>query len=232
MIRFEHIGTHRLETDPFRWAVIRDLFHPADAHALATTYPCDHFRLVAASGGEKDYRYEARPLIAMGANCISYADNLSDAWRALATDLLSPEYRAAVGTLTQCDLTQTPIEVNVFHYGAGGSLGPHRDLPEKLVTQVLYFNTSWNTANGGCLNILGSADPGDVVAEIPPISGTSSVLVRSENSWHAVSRVADDSGSSRRSVTVTFYRPGSLSSMWPAGDTTPLHSYEEFSKTL
>jgi hypothetical protein len=51
--------------------------------------------------------------------------------------------------------------------------------------------------------------------------------VRSDNSWHAVSPVVRDSPISRRSVTVTFYRPGSLSSMWPAGDTTPLHRYGE-----
>ena len=49
------------------------------------------------------------------------------------------------------------------------------------------------------------------------IVGNSSVLVRSEKSWHAVSRVAESSRCSRRSVTVTFYRPGSVSTMWPPG---------------
>ena len=93
------------------------------------------------------------------------------------------------------------------------------------MTHVLYFNRSWNSADGGCLSILRSADPADLVAEIPPIVGNSSVLVRSDNSWHAVSRVAKNSASSRRSVTVTFYPPGSVSSMWPPGDTTPLHRY-------
>lgn len=131
----------------------------------------------------------------------------------------------AMTTLTGCDLAQAPMEVNVFHYGPGGSLGPHRDLPEKLVTHVLYFNRSWNPTDGGCLSVLRSADPADVVAEIAPLVGHSSVVVRSENSWHAVSRVVNDSGHSRRSMTVTFYRPVSVSSMWPPEDTTPLHRY-------
>jgi hypothetical protein len=219
------IRHHRLETDPYRWAAINNLFNADDAARLAATYPCDHFKLVAAYGSERQWEYEARALIGMGANVISFPDDLSDAWRALAGDLLSPEYRAAMTDLTGCDLTHAPMEANVFHYGPGNSLSAHRDLPEKLVTQVLYFNRSWDRANGGCLQILRSSDPADVVAEIPPIVGYSSVVVRSENSWHAVSRVANDSATSRRSVTVTFYRPGSVSTMWPPGDTTPLHDY-------
>jgi Rps23 Pro-64 3,4-dihydroxylase Tpa1-like proline 4-hydroxylase len=161
----------------------------------------------------------------MGADTITNPDDLSEAWRTLALDLLSPEYRAAMTTLTGCDLTEAPMEVNVFHYGPGGSMDAHRDLPEKIVTHVLYFNRSWNATDGGCLRILRSSDPSDMVAEIPPLAGYSSVIIRSENSWHAVSRVASDAAISRRSVTVTFYRPGSVSTMWPSGDNTPLHRY-------
>jgi hypothetical protein len=225
LLNLAQIRHHGLETEPYRWAAIKDLFNPNDAARLAATYPCDHFKLVAAHGGEKDYEYEARPLIGMGANVIAYPGELSDAWRALAADLLSPEYRAAMTALTGCDLTRAPMEVNVFHYGPGASLGAHPDLPDKVVTHVLYFNRSWNSADGGCLTILRSADSADVAAVIQPIVGNSAVLVRSDNSWHAVSRVVNPSASSRRSVTVTFYRPGSVSSMWPPNDTTPLHRY-------
>jgi hypothetical protein len=66
----------------------------------------------------------------------------------------------------------------------------------------------------------------DVVKVVPPVVGNSAVLVRSENSWHAVSRVRDGCRTSRRSLTVTFYRPGSPSTMWPEGDETPLHDYD------
>jgi SM-20-related protein len=225
LINLERIRQHRLESDPYGWAVIRNLYDADNAARLAETYPCDHFKLVAARGGEKDYEYEARALIGMGADVITNSEELSDAWRALAIDLLSREYRAAMTALTGCELMEAPMEANVFHYGPGGSLGPHRDLPEKLVTHVLYFNRSWNRADGGCLGILRSADPADLAAEIPPLAGYSSVIVQSENSWHAVSRVVNHSASSRRSVTVTFYGPGSVSSMWPPGDATPLHRY-------
>jgi Rps23 Pro-64 3,4-dihydroxylase Tpa1-like proline 4-hydroxylase len=119
------------------------------------------------------------------------------------------------------------MEVNAFHYGPGCSLGAHRDLPEKIVTHVLYFNHSWNPQDGGCLRILRSSDVCDAAAEVLPITGNSAVIVRSETSWHAVSHVVNNAASSRRSVTVTFFRPGSVSSMWPPGEDSALHDYSD-----
>lgn len=225
MLDLTRIEQQKLSTEPFDWAFVDGLFSPADAEALATTYPRDHFKTVKGYDGEKGYEYEARSLIAMGASVPSYVEGLSPAWQQLARALLSRDYRAAMTKLTGCNLLGAAIEVNVFHYTPGSWLGPHLDLKDKLVTHVLYFNQSWNMADGGCLTILRSADMADVVAEVAPIIGNSSVLVRSEKSWHAVSRVVDGCRRSRRSVTVTFYRPGALSTMWPAGDATPLHGY-------
>lgn len=227
MIDLNRISQHKLETEPYRWAVIDGLFSPGDGAALAATYPHDHFKLLSSRGGEKDYEYEACSLIRMGADAASHPADLSEAWRGFAEDLLSPAYRNAMSLLTGCDLSNAPLEVNVFHYGPGASLGAHPDLSDKVVTHVFYFNESWNPKDGGCLSILRSPDPKDIVTEVPPLVGTSAVIVRSENSWHAVAPVVNGSRSSRRSVTVTFYRPGSVSSMWPPDDATPLHRYGE-----
>lgn len=225
MLDLTQIARRTLATEPYEWAEVGDLFAPRDAAALAATYPCDHFKTVRGHDGEKQYDYEARALIGMGADTVAHPEELGAAWRELARDLLSREYRTTMSLLTGRDLTAAPIEVNIFHYGPGASLGPHLDLPTKRVTHVLYFNREWNGADGGCLNVLRSADPGDVAAAILPLVGNSSVLVRSDRSWHAVSRVVDGCGKSRRSVTVTFYSPGAPSTMWPPGDTAPLHRY-------
>lgn len=227
MINLNRISQHKLETEPYCWARIDGLFSPEEAKALATTYPHDHFKRLQARGGEKDYDYEARSLIRMGADAPSFSGELSPAWRGFAEDLLSPAYRDAMSLLTGCDLSNSPLEVNIFHYGPGASLGAHPDLADKVVTHVFYFNESWNPSDGGCLSILRSADAKDIASEIPPLVGTSAVLVRSDNSWHAVAPVVNGSEVSRRSVTVTFYRPGSASSMWPPDDATPLHQYGE-----
>ena len=225
MIDFSRFSPQLLITDPYRWAFVDRLFSTADAADLVNTFPRDHFKTVKGYDGEKGYEYESRSLISMGAGKASRPEFLSHAWRRLADDLLSPAYREAMSGLTGGDLAELPIEVNVFHYGRSAWLGPHVDLKDKLVTHVLYFNEAWDEGDGGCLTILRSADMNDSVKVIPPLIGNSVVLVRSDNSWHAVSRVREECRVSRRSVAVTFYRPGSPSTMWPAGDTAKLHNY-------
>jgi SM-20-related protein len=226
MLDLTKIARRSLEVHPFSWAEIGDLYAPKAAAALAATYPRDHFKTVSGHDGEKEYLYESRALLKLGEETVAHGDELSDAWRELAGDLLSPEYRITLSLLTGYDLTAVPIEANVYHYGPGASLGPHLDLPAKLVTHVLYFNGSWNPEEGGCLSILRSGNEDDLATRVLPLVGNSAVLVRSDRSWHAVQRVVPGCRKSRRSVTVTFYRPGSVSPMWPAGDTTPLHRYE------
>lgn len=227
MLDLTRIERCTLESEPYSWAVVDGLYSPEGAAALAATYPRDHFKTVSGKDAEKEYLYESRELLALGGSTVSHPEELSDAWRELAHDLLSPEYRAAMSGLTGLDLTSVPVEANVYHYGPGSSLGPHLDMAIKHVTHVLYFNDSWDPKDGGCLSILRSSDPDDVAAVVPPIVGSSAVLVRSDRSWHSVQRVVESSRKSRRAVTVTFYSPGSVSPMWPPGDETPLHSYEE-----
>ena len=225
MIDYHRISTGHLETDPYQWAVVDGLFSEPDAAALASTFPRDHYKRLSDYGGEKDFEYESRALIGMGEQSVSRPEELSPAWQALAKDFLSPAYRAAMSVLTGFDVTSVPLEVNVFHYPPGGSLGAHPDLKDKIVTHVLYFNQSWDDKDGGYLTILRSSNAADVVRTVSPVAGNSAVLVRSDNSWHAVTPVVKSCRLSRRSLTATFYHPGSVSTMWPPGDNTPLHYY-------
>lgn len=225
MIDLTQLTPQALSTQPYRWAFVDRLFSPADSQTLVATFPRDHFKTVAGYDGEKGYQYEARSLIAMGADAPTRPQSLHPAWQRLAEDLLSPAYREAMARLTGVTLGNLPLEANLFHYGRSAWLGPHVDLADKVVTHVCYFNEAWEVNDGGCLTILRSGQMTEVVKAIPPLVGNSVVLVRSDDSWHAVSRVHDKCRSSRRSLTVTFYRPGSPSTMWPAGEVTRLHDY-------
>jgi hypothetical protein len=227
MIDLPAIERCPIETVPFRWASIDRLFCRRDAHRLAKHYPHDHFKTVDGYDGEKSYRYEVRALIHMGAAAPAFAESLDPAWQQLAADLLSPAYRSAMAHCTGCDLANALLEVNVFHFGAGAWMGPHVDHKDKIVTHVLYFNADWNREEGGCLSILRSKNPADLYATIEPTVGNSAVIVRSNHSWHSVANISQNCRGSRRSVTVTFYHPGSKSTMWPPGSAAELHDYIE-----
>lgn len=210
---------------PTAEVLVQNLYLTQNVVVLAATFPRDHYKTVRGYDGEKDYDYEARELIGMGSHIISHANQLSTVWRQLAADLLSSRYRVALTQLTGIDLSTLQMEANVFHYGPGAWQGPHLDLRDKIVTHVFYFNSAWDIADGGCLKILRSPDMEDVAHVELPLLGGSTVLVRSDKSWHAVSPVDSRCVESRRSMTVTFYRDHSISTMWPPGDTTPTHDY-------
>lgn len=225
ILRLQRVLGADMRTTPFEWAFIDELFSPADAASLAHTFPTDHFATIAAVGGEKDYRYEARSLVRFGTSDVTHAECLSPAWQRLANDLASPAYRSALGALTGRDLSDCPLEVNVSHYGRDALLGAHTDLPDKVLTQVLYFNDEWNPEHGGTLAIQSSREAADDDVIVTPLVGHSVVLVRSSHSWHAVRPVTSAAASSRRSLTAVFHQPGTTSSMWPDDATPELHDY-------
>jgi hypothetical protein len=102
MLDLTQIARRSLETEPFAWAAIDGLYAPKAAAALAATYPRDHFKTLSGHDGEKEYLYEARALLSLGAG-LAHAQELSGVWRELAHDLLSPDYRVTMSLLTGYD---------------------------------------------------------------------------------------------------------------------------------
>jgi hypothetical protein len=223
LVQIDALADAVLQGQPYRWARVAGLFSSAHAAELVATFPDAPYQTIVGADGEKGYEYEARLLVAMGDDRPAHRGDLSPAWELLARDLVSASYREAMSGLTGIELGAAPVEVNAFHYGARGWLGPHADLVDKIATHVLYFNQSWQPQLGGCLRILRSADINDVAVELSPTVGHSVVIVRSDGSYHAVTPVSARAQEGRRSVTVTFYRPGSVSTLWPPGLKPSLH---------
>jgi hypothetical protein len=63
MIDLKRLQPEHLHVEPYAWAAVEDLFAPADAQALAASYPADHFKDVQGYDGEKGYKYRARSLV-------------------------------------------------------------------------------------------------------------------------------------------------------------------------
>src|SRR5204863_209523 len=94
MLDLTAISRRTLNDQPYDWAEIGGLFSERDAGALADAYPRDHFKTLSGHDGEKQFLYEARNLIGMGAAAASYPAELARPWLDLARDLLAPDYRA------------------------------------------------------------------------------------------------------------------------------------------
>lgn len=217
VLDLDAIDAAELRSLPFRWAHVGPLASRVDLERLARTVPIESAEVRSDSDGRRSWSYRVRCLVDMGERSAVRPQELDPIWRALADDLAGDAYRAALSRLTGVDLTPLALEVNVFSYPAGGFQEPHPDLPEKVVTHVLWFNESWRASYGGCLRILNSSDEQDVAEELLPELGWSAVFVRSDRSWHSVTEVTDGAPLDRRAVVVTFHRPGSPSTMWPNG---------------
>jgi hypothetical protein len=224
VIDFDSIASAELHDTPYEWALVRHAIRPAQAAALIDTFPVDDFWRLRHDDGEKSYTYSARPLVILGEERPASLSPLAAPWQELAADLLSPRYRDALSRAIGGGLDGAPMEVAVWRWDEDAQLGPHLDMREKLVTQVFYLNAGWNPWWGGCLRILNSKDEADLFSEIPPLLGSSSVLVRSDDSWHCVSPVAD-TPVPRRSVIVTWFRPGSESPSWYEDGDGVVHSH-------
>ncbi|MGW1059895.1 2OG-Fe(II) oxygenase family protein [Micromonospora rubida] len=149
---------------------------------------------------EKTYRFRTTRLD--GAD----ADSLPDAgWAALVDLLTGPTYRDMIAELTGVALADCELTLSVWEYQTGDWLAAHVDKPAKLVTQIFYLTETWHDGDGGRLLILDSADAVTPARALPPALGSSSVLVRSDRSWHAVEAPGPNSAC-RRSITATFWR--------------------------
>jgi len=214
MLDFDALAATPLRHDPYEWGLTQQALDPARAGALIDTFPTHDFWQIAGHDGEKSYTYDARPLVIAGADRAPRLSPMSDAWEETVADLLSPRYREALGQMLGMSLDGAVMEANVWRWPNSAHLGPHLDMRHKLVTHIYYLNAGWNAWWGGCLRVLRSKDEGDLTAEIEPRLGNASILVRSERSWHTVTPVSASAPVPRRSLIITWFRPGSESPTW------------------
>lgn len=199
------IRATRMRHDPFAWAPVPGVVDKNAAGGLVDTFPEDGFLESARAASDKSYQLASRQVLPRGFDVDD--DPLPEPWPQLIEALRSDEYRRGMEELSGLSLADKRLELSLWRFGPGCWLSPHRDKPAKILTHVLYFNVDWERSWGGCLQILRSENASDVAAEVVPVPGESVVVVRSESSWHAVSRVRTEIAGARvrRSLTAIFY---------------------------
>jgi SM-20-related protein len=77
----------------------------------------------------------------------------------------------------------------------------HTDMPNKIITALIYFNERWQGSEG-CLRLLRSNNLDDHFMEVPPLDGTLVLFHRTNNSWHGYKRLAGP----RRMIQLNWHR--------------------------
>jgi SM-20-related protein len=205
MLHLSQISNTEIQDSPWRWGLAEDIWASDDQGILLTSeFPRSGFTWFCTTEGPKQLRYWGRFLVQPGENFVRETENLHPAWIDFAAEIISGEYRAAVGDTIGVDLTDAIMEATFWRYEPGCWFSGHTGKSERIVNQVFYFNTEWPEDWGGSLRILRSPDMNDTAVQIAPTLGRSAFIVRSDNSWHAISPVTIAAPRSRQTVVVSF----------------------------
>jgi hypothetical protein len=151
-----------LTTDPFTFAVVPGFVPPEQQAAIRRDFP--------------DIAYPGLLPVEATRHGPHFA--------ALIEELQSREVAAAFSEKFGIDLTGRATMITVRGRCAERDGRIHTDSESKVVTALLYFNESWE-AGGGRLRLLRRPDDlQDMIAEVPPESGTLIAFRRSDRSFH------------------------------------------------
>jgi SM-20-related protein len=106
------------------------------------------------------------------------------AFQTLLDELEGDAFRETFEDKFGIDLAGKPTITTVRGLCDAGDGKIHTDSKTKIITVLIYMNSSWENA-GGRLRLLRSAhDLNDMILEVPPVGGTLLAFRRSNNSWH------------------------------------------------
>jgi len=177
-INLDALRAAQLQTDPFDYLVVPGFL---DAGTLARV--------------NADY-----PPIETAAN--HALENLrgGPAFDALMEELQGAELAAALGEKFDMDLAALPTTVTVRKYCERTDGNIHTDHKSKVITVLVYFNESWDHAEGQLRLLRSKDDIEDYAAEVPPLGGTLLAFRRTDHSWHGHTRFVGE----RRMVQVNY----------------------------
>lgn len=105
-------------------------------------------------------------------------------FQAMVDALESDEFRQAFERKFQIELTGRPSTITVRGRCGTRDGNIHTDSTSKIITVLLYLNTTWD-GQGGRLRLLRSGNNiDDVATDVAPLGGNLVAFLRSDRSWH------------------------------------------------
>ncbi|WP_335150079.1 2OG-Fe(II) oxygenase [Nostoc sp.] len=217
-----------MQKAPYNWALIKNLLSTEANLELAVSFPYEEFRLSEGEG----YGYSWGKMLATSEDIslmLKSSDNrwrqrmaqgrltsdlghLSNVWQQLIEGLWTDSYRKAISEMSGLELNNCVMDIGFRRYKLGQLHHPHTDEPNKVLTHLLFFNQQWSEDWGGCLRILKDSQPESAFQDIFPLSDSSVVIVRSNNSWHMVTPLTCPTSECRLALRVAFFRNSRLTS--------------------
>jgi len=210
---------------PFPWNNLSSFLRPEAFRSLCDDYPPlelfeRHNNLPRANG----QRPHNRHYLAYGSSIYHESesgvvrhDQLPATWQRFMDELKSSkDYRSFVQSVLG---TSNFSPRFAWHVGSQGSeVSPHLDMPEKIGTHILYFNTSsdWKPAWGGQTLVLSgktteamNPDFADFQSfeEAQITDNHSFIFKNTPNAWHGVTALTSPPGSYRRLFNIIFESP-------------------------
>lgn len=129
-------------------------------------------------------------------------ENLSygPAFARLMEEMQSPEFAAVLGERFDMELVGLPTTVTVRKFCERTDGNIHTDHKSKVITVLVYFNETWEHADGQLRMLRSKDDIEDYAAQVPPLGGTLLAFRRTDHSWHGHTRFVGE----RRMVQLNY----------------------------
>jgi SM-20-related protein len=195
-----------LQRDPFDYLVVNDAIAPEVLDALNRDYPqIDK----PANYAPEDLRYGPQ-------------------FARLLEELDSSEFERHVADKFGVNLAGSRKTITVRRYSEPSDGHIHTDHWSKIITLLVYFNTSWEQ-DGGRLRMLRCGDNiEDYSAEVAPLGGTVLAFRRSDTSWHGYKRFDGE----RRMIQMSWVRPNRHAWYAQQGARFLTHSVKRLARVL
>jgi hypothetical protein len=162
LLHLDALRNANVTTDPFTFTVVPGFVLPEQAAAI-----------------RKDF-----PDIAYAGLLPVEATNHGPRFAELIEELQSDAVAAVFSEKFGIDLIGRATMITVRGRCAERDGRIHTDSESKVVTALLYFNETWEAAGGRLRLLRGPDDLQDMIAEVPPESGTLIAFRRSDKSFH------------------------------------------------
>jgi SM-20-related protein len=185
LIKLDALRAAQLHTDPYDYLVVPGFL---DADALARV--------------NGDY-----PAIDTAANHSLESLSYGPAFEALMEELRGPAVATVLGEKFDLELASLPTTVTVRKFCERTDGNIHTDHKSKIITVLVYFNDTWEHADGQLRLLRSKDDINDYAAQVPPEGGTLLAFRRTDHSWHGHTRYVGE----RRMVQVNYLDQSPLS---------------------